>query len=170
MRLEVEKLPPARSLTHTYTPSELGWEDAEVSLSAPLEVTCTIKRKGWEVRVAGTLQTSISIACDRCLQPAELIVNTAFAETFVPETTYQPGRTEDLRDEDLQTSSYDGVTLDLAELFRTEILLSVPAQVLCRTACAGLCPQCGVNRNVTACVCAAAPTDPRWDALKKLRS
>jgi uncharacterized protein len=41
-------------------------------------------------------------------------------------------------------------------------------QLLCKPECAGLCPQCGTNRNTKPCDCAQKFEDPRWDALKKL--
>jgi uncharacterized protein len=38
---------------------------------------------------------------------------------------------------------------------------------LCRADCAGLCPECGVNRNLEQCSC-GAPIDLRWAALGAL--
>ena len=34
--------------------------------------------------------------------------------------------------------------------------------------CAGLCPNCGVDRNVESCSCETESSDPRWDALREL--
>jgi len=39
---------------------------------------------------------------------------------------------------------------------------------LCMEDCAGLCPQCGANRNEGDCGC-VAPRDPRWANLDVLR-
>lgn len=173
MRLEVEKLPPVFSLARTFTPEELNWDDAEIALAAPLEVAGTIKRQGTSLHLAGNLHTSLKVACDRCLQLAQVAVKTKFEETLRPldaSGQHATNQAEELRAEDLQTDFYDGLTLDLGEFLRAEVLLNVPVQVLCRTNCAGLCPHCGANRNTTACACTGKTTDPRWDALKKLRS
>jgi uncharacterized protein len=40
---------------------------------------------------------------------------------------------------------------------------------LCRDDCAGLCPQCGTNRNTGTCTCAAELEDPRLAPLRGLR-
>jgi uncharacterized protein len=50
---------------------------------------------------------------------------------------------------------------------RDACILDLPLAPLCRADCAGLCPECGVNRNLEQCSC-DAPTDPRWDALRAL--
>jgi uncharacterized protein len=77
----------------------------------------------------------------------------------------QPGAAEEL------TSPYvsDGV-LDLRAWSRDALALALPAKVLCREDCAGLCPVCGENLNV------ADPDhhherapDPRWAKLSELR-
>jgi uncharacterized protein len=76
---------------------------------------------------------------------------------------------DDSRDE--LTSPYveDGV-LDLHGWARDALALSVPANLLCREDCAGLCPVCGVNLNEAGLDHGheRAP-DPRWAALSELR-
>jgi uncharacterized protein len=47
-------------------------------------------------------------------------------------------------------------------------VLELPMAPLCRDDCAGLCPQCGANRNEGDCGC-VAPRDPRWANLDVLR-
>ena len=59
-------------------------------------------------------------------------------------------------------------TLDLAPLVRDALVLELPMAPLCRDDCAGLCPQCGANRNEGQCGC-VAPRDPRWANLDVLR-
>ncbi|HKJ02985.1 MAG TPA: DUF177 domain-containing protein, partial [Longimicrobiales bacterium] len=59
--------------------------------------------------------------------------------------------------------------LDLSDSVREEILLAVDLFVVCDPECRGLCPQCGVNRNVETCSCTTDESDPRWDALRALK-
>jgi uncharacterized protein len=59
-------------------------------------------------------------------------------------------------------------TIDLGPLARDAIVLELPMATLCREDCAGLCPQCGADRNEGPCGC-LAPRDPRWANLDVLR-
>ncbi|MFQ5473413.1 MAG: DUF177 domain-containing protein [Dehalococcoidia bacterium] len=63
----------------------------------------------------------------------------------------------------------EGYRLDLSEGLRQYILTSGPSKPLCRSDCAGLCPECGADLNVTSCSC-AKPADSRWAALSSLKS
>ena len=51
--------------------------------------------------------------------------------------------------------------VDLTEAIRQNLLTVLPMQPLCKPDCAGLCPQCGKDRNVEPCDC-APPPDERW--------
>ncbi|HEX7587809.1 MAG TPA: DUF177 domain-containing protein, partial [Anaerolineae bacterium] len=43
-----------------------------------------------------------------------------------------------------------------------------PPHPVCRTKCAGLCPNCGKNWNEGPCECRQDETDPRLAVLKQL--
>ena len=58
--------------------------------------------------------------------------------------------------------------LDLTEVVRQNILLAIPPYPVCRSQCAGLCPQCGQNWNEGTCDCTDDQVDPRLQVLKKL--
>jgi uncharacterized protein len=107
------------------------------------------------IRFAATL----SGPCMRCLSPA-----TPTFEVEAREVS-QPGEGDELESPYVQ----DGV-LDLHSWVRDALALTLPAQVLCRPDCAGLCPECGADLNL------AGPDhaherepDPRWAKLSELR-
>ena len=75
----------------------------------------------------------------------------------------------ELSEEDLNLAVFNGEAIELDDLVREEILLALPAQVLCRESCRGLCPVCGVDRNLSTCDCEARQIDSRWEALKDLQ-
>jgi uncharacterized protein len=96
--------------------------------------------------------------CMRCLEPAEPRVAVDAREVD------QPGGGEELR------SPYvEGEVLDLAAWARDAYALALPAQVVCREDCAGLCPKCGVNLNEDPGHAHEAEPDPRWAKLRELR-
>lgn len=97
--------------------------------------------------------------CMRCLEPASPVFSVDAREVS------QPGEGEELE------SPYvgDGV-LDLHGWVRDALALALPATLLCREDCAGLCSVCGANLNE------AGPDhhherepDRRWQKLSELR-
>jgi uncharacterized protein len=44
-------------------------------------------------------------------------------------------------------------TIDLTEALRQDLLLAVDLIPICKRDCKGLCPSCGVNRNLQQCLC-----------------
>ncbi len=61
-------------------------------------------------------------------------------------------------------------TLDLAGWARDAFALAMPAKILCREDCAGLCPVCAADLNEAGPEHhhEAAP-DPRWAKLRELK-
>ncbi len=140
-------------------PFELGGERYPVDpalVPIRLEVSRTTGmgyalRLQFEARLAGP--------CMRCLEPAEPVFSVEAREIF------QPGAGEELMSPYVE----EGV-LDLHGWARDALALTLPATVLCRPECAGLCPDCGENLNQ------AGPEhrherqpDPRWAKLSELR-
>ena len=60
------------------------------------------------------------------------------------------------------------MTLDLDELLRADILLSLPSKILCKEDCKGLCSVCGADRNKQECHCEEKSVDPRLEILGDL--
>jgi len=101
--------------------------------------------------------------CVRCLEEARapLAIDTT---EFVADN--RPGDAP--FDEDLDSQYVDEGVLDVAEWARDAIAEAVPATLLCRADCAGLCPHCGTNLNEGSCDCEEDASDPRWDALREV--
>ena len=58
--------------------------------------------------------------------------------------------------------------MDLDDLVVSDILLSLPTKIICKEDCEGLCPSCGINRNVDTCECQKKQVDPRLAKLGEL--
>jgi uncharacterized protein len=105
-------------------------------------------------------ETDLEGPCMRCLAEARIAVAVDAREVD------QPGGGEELdspyvEDEELRLSAWGHDALALA----------LPAQLLCREDCAGLCPVCGENLNDAAPGAHdhQAPPDPRWNKLRELK-
>jgi len=110
---------------------------------------------GDEYLLRGVLRGGLVTQCVRCLEPATLAIDVPVTLTFV-ESEELSGNEEDEDDEEDVITFEDG-TIDLGPELRDELLLALPMGPLCREDCAGICPTCGANRNLTPCNCAERP-------------
>jgi len=122
-----------------------------------------------EVRVTGHVSVRMQTDCDRCLDPADCPIDADFelyyrpvTEGFSEEKQLAPGEAE--------MGFYEGDGVDLNDVLREFVLLSLPIKRLCRAECKGICPVCGQNRNLNECQCQPEAADDRWSALKSIRN
>ena len=123
-------------------------------------------------------EASLAGPCMRCLEPANPTFAVDAREVSQPNVAGAHaahagarGRPEPSGETDELTSPYvqDGV-LDLHAWARDALALALPANLLCREDCAGLCPLCGANLNQAGDEHRhEAQPDPRWAELSKLR-
>jgi uncharacterized protein len=108
-----------------------------------------------ETKLSATLATN----CVRCLAATLTNVSSDFTELYAF---------------DKRTETENGLfvpesgIIDLEPLVHDYLLLDIPKVPLCKEDCAGLCPECGENRNTTECDCEIGPIDPRLAQLKDL--
>jgi uncharacterized protein len=96
--------------------------------------------------------------CQRCLEDAHIVLDVSSREYQADEVVV----------EDEETTPYlEGELLDVDRWATDAAILALPIVIRCREDCAGLCPQCGADRNVVACGC-EPPKDARWERLREL--
>ena len=151
----------ARAFVHALY---LGQKGRVVTRSAPSSA-----RAGY--RAAGVkLETGLEVACARCLEPVQLPVERSFDLLYRP-LGVDAGRKElSVTAAEAEIGYYQGEGLLLEDVLREQVLLSVPLKTICREDCKGLCAHCGKNLNEGKCSCADDLEDPRWAALKEIRS
>jgi uncharacterized protein len=140
-------------------PFELAGEAYTVEpplLDARLDVSKTTG-SGYALRLR--FEAQLAGPCMRCLSPA--------GSRFEIETreVSQPGAGDEL-----ESPYVEHGVLDLGSWAHDALALALPAQILCRPDCAGLCPVCGADLND------AGPEhqherspDPRWAKLSELK-
>jgi DUF177 domain-containing protein len=168
MRIELARLDEAKEFAHSYAPDELVIEDDRLRLLHLPTVSGKIRRSDGRVKVNGRVVAEIQVECDRCLKSVALPVDSKFELEYVTPEDYQAQHAVELREEDLDLEVFDGEVVDIDQLVTEELLLAVPAHVLCKDNCKGICPVCGIDRNRLDCSCDTAEVDPRWAGLKKL--
>jgi uncharacterized protein len=153
----------AKSLNVPVRPGglELGGQSYSArpdQLPARLDVSRTSSGYALRLRLALGLEGP----CMRCLDPASLELEIDAREFDQP----------DAGDEELRSPYVDGAEVDVGRWVHDAISLALPAQLLCRPECAGLCPVCGERLD------GADPGahrheqggDPRWAKLRELQS
>lgn len=138
---------------------ELGGEPYVVE-PADVPVVLDISRMtggGYAMRLR--FEAAVSGPCMRCLNAAAPSFGVDVREVD------QPGE-----DDDLNSPYVDDDKLDVKAWAGDALSLALPAQLLCREDCAGLCPECGIDLNE------AGPEhrherapDSRWEKLSELR-
>lgn len=116
-------------------------------------------------RVKGTLHTTVTYQCSRCLEPSQTTIDVPFDETFTNEKFTNEKSKED---EDIHFVHEDEILLD--PYIEETINLALEYCPVCDEDCKGLCPVCGVNLNHTTCECDTRRVDPRLEALSDLLS
>ena len=155
------KLSPGegRRLDLGVTLGEFDFSDERYATPATVPVRLDVSRMvggGYSLRLR--FESQISGPCMRCLEAAAPVTEVDAREVD------QPGGGEEL------TSPYvDGDELDLRAWARDAYALALPAQVLCRPDCLGLCPQCGADLNADPNHAHEAAPDSRWAKLRELK-
>jgi uncharacterized protein len=146
-------------LTVAIDPFDLG-QNTYAVIPAAIPVELQISRttaNGYALRLL--FEATLDGACMRCLEPA--------MPHFVVDAreVSQPGAGDEL------DSPYvvDG-TLALGAWARDALALMLPATLLCKPDCAGLCALCGVDLNSTGPGHRhESPPDSRWAKLSELK-
>jgi uncharacterized protein len=139
------------------SPLEIAGQPYVADPAAPVLLVDLVRLgKGWHFRLRGDVD--IIGPCWRCLDPARLPVRLDATEVSI----------DGANDPQMASLYVHTDELEVADWARDTVAEALPATILCREDCAGLCASCGTNLNEGACTCAAEATDSRWDALADL--
>lgn len=139
-------------------------EDFEYNTYKPLTNGVDIKGSAYQrvgvVYLDLTVSFVFSGVCDRCAD--EITKNYCFDLHKI--------LVQKMENDDDDFDDYiivENQNLDLDELIWEELVLFLPAKMLCNEDCKGLCQKCGKNLNKEKCDC-KKDIDPRLEALSNL--
>src|SRR5690606_2911863 len=141
------------------------WEPFPWRFAGPVDLHLDVQQAGSDVVVRGDVHGQAELSCRRCLAAVQYPVDEE--PIFVYRAGVAPAEAEA---EEVYPLPERGGELDLTVALREHVLLSVPEFVNCDEECRGFCPRCGTNLNETTCECRTEEEDPRWAALRRLRS
>ena len=159
------------SFQDTFALGVVDFSADSVRQVAPLEWKATAERAGGEIRVTGSLKTSVELTCSRCLEPANYNLARDFDLFFRQrdEMMYDEDQEIELAEEDTRTAFFTGTQLAIGDMLHEQVLLGLPMKALCKVDCKGLCPTCGTNLNTSTCNCPREQFSPHMDALLELK-
>jgi len=161
-----------RELITSVSPDVFGdepWGPVVDTFEGEIELDLVLEAVSGGILVRGPLRATARGTCARCLA-----ATTDAWEVEVTELHRSAAAAAEEDDGELEDLDYLLVErdsqLELDQMVRDALVVGQPVRVLCRPDCAGLCPQCGADRNTTPCDHAVdAPVDPRWSALRDLQ-
>jgi len=143
--------------------------DDELEIKSLLSGPLKMIRSSDSILVTASLETVVELLCCRCLEPIAVPVELEIEEEFYPSVDVHTGAQLPVTQAEEEATVIDEQhVLDLREVVRQAIFLTLPMHPLCAQDCAGLCSQCGQNLNEGVCECATDVVDPRLEVLKQL--
>ena len=115
-------------------PAEVGLGAQDFRILSPILLTVKAVKAGDELCVSVNAKTLCGYSCSRCLVEVKI----ERSDTFDIYCDINP-KTE---------------FVDISEDIRQELVLAITSGIiLCKPACKGICPNCGVNLNEGKCLC-----------------
>jgi len=155
-----------------------GQAAAPEGLTEDARFDVRVQRIGADILLEGELSGSLDLACSRCLTRYRAPIRERFRLVLEPAGDRVPADPEGaaalaqeglyLADE-IESGWFRGPEIHLDRFVGEILALAVPVQPLCREDCRGLCPRCGIDRNVASCSCAEERPASPFAVLAALR-
>ena len=181
LSFSVKDLPPEGTrIACVVGREELQLEEKDPGIQDVLALTATIRAEEADFQVEGELNGLLLHDCVRCLEEFAAPAGVSFRAVYKDPgsgpgqalSSRRPKRREpgagpadSVREE---TDCYPVMEqrIELQEMLREQLILSIPMQPLCSEACQGLCQVCGQNLNVQRCGCEAVRAESPFAILQ----
>lgn len=129
------------------------------SFPKPVKADVLVRNRAGLVTLDADIEVEVVFNCDRCTAITSRVLIYHFEHILVQSLS------EGNDDDYIEAPDY---SLEIEGLLRDDVFLELPAKLLCRDDCKGLCQRCGKNLNDGECGCNKNEPDPRLAALKAL--
>ncbi len=124
---------------------------------SPIKVEGEIVNQSGRFFAEMAADAEVLSTCARCGEEVKETIHAEFSEVFTNADT-----------DDDEMIPFSGTQIDITETVINNLLENLPEKFLCQSDCKGLCPYCGVNRNVKECSCTPDEGDIRMEIFRKL--
>jgi uncharacterized protein len=159
------------SVQGSFEPGVIDFSTDNIRQIKHLNWNATAERAGAEIRISGSVQTTLELPCSRCLEPAPVEVSKPFDLFFRQRDEFMFDEDDEieLKEKDTRTAFFTGTKLAIGDILREQVLLALPMKPLCKLDCKGLCPSCGTNLNIKGCNCPKEQFSPHLDTLLDIK-
>lgn len=156
----------------------VGKEDLQLDEHDPgiqdvLALTATIYADETNFLVEGELNGLLIHDCVRCLEsfatPADLSFQAMYKDRSQRRSKEPEAVPGDSEREETDCHSVVEQRIELQEMLREQLILSIPMQPLCSEGCQGLCQVCGQNLNVQRCGCKELKAESPFAILQEAK-
>jgi len=161
---------PDEGLSIAFQAGDAIWDGLkEMMFEAYPEGDLFVEKRGQDVFIKGRFSATAILSCSRCLDNYPFPVDVSLRHTLQPSHKGKvQGEDQELFPEDLEYGYYEDDIIQLDRLIEEHFILSVPMKPLCKQECQGLCPNCGLNRNISVCQCLVNGKGSPFEVLKNL--
>ena len=151
-----------------------GWWQSEkenrqiLGFDGPVKCHVEIARAGIRYILDGHIFGYAWVSCDRCLESYRRLLDVEFRLFLSAPFSDSDQKEFELSEDDMSVQFVECHEIDLKEVIRDQIVISLPMKSLCHEDCLGLCPVCGINLNEHKCKCRRSEGHPGFAKLKAL--
>ena len=139
-------------------------------IDSPVKVSIEIYRVGAKYFLKGFIEGSLRVVCDRCLESYSQLIKSEFTSFLIPAPEDSENGELELMEDDMEVNFITDDEVDLHDIVREQLYLSLPIKCLCKENCLGLCTKCGCNLNKYSCECIKERGHPGFSVLNKLKN
>jgi uncharacterized protein len=144
-------------------------DDGEPLVEGEVRLWGRVERSHTGTELNARLEARIRLSCSRCLDSFGSGLEAPVELSLVADAV-EPGEVEaEMTLENAKAFHAEGGRVDFSTIAQEQIVLELPLKPLCDSACLGLCPSCGANRNRIECDCRGADLDPRLVPLLQFK-
>lgn len=175
MIIDLKSIPGEGIKSFKFTLARDWWaheknNDQIEAIESPINVKIEIYRVGQKYVLNGVFEGTLRVVCDRCLGTYCQEVESVFNSFLIPAPEDIEKVELELMEDDMEAIFVKDDEVDLHDIIREQLYLSLPIKCLCRNNCLGLCSKCGCNLNENTCECIKEQGHPGFALLNKLKN
>ena len=175
MIIDLKSIPGEGIKEYEFTLERDWWapeknNDQIEEIESPINVKIEIYRVGQKYVLKGLFKGVLRVICDRCLENYSQEVESEFNSFLIPAPENVEKVELELLEYDMEVVFISDDKVNLHDLIREQLYLSLPIKCLCGNNCLGLCAKCGCNLNESTCECIKEQGHPGFSILNKLKN